>query len=500
MTTSSIRGSAINDLCRQYASMLNFDIYDTAAGDVPSEIHPYLQLNTAHWDKAWENDDPDGYRSCFYTPKNAGDDPTGVCPPVLVFRGSDTAATEMAELALGLRVQGRVTADFPNIWGAPDDIVIPFDVDQSFSVGPELKGKKMAELEAMPLDSEALFTNESGREEIILDLPLWLTADVALEWTISAKVFFGPNGDWPTNFAQGLGRTTSQYTKAIRDGRRAAAEAAQRWGNRIVVTGHSLGGGLASAASLAIRADHPDMVMKCDTYNAAGLHANTARSAGSTLSQGGAVPVLARHIKDEILNSMQATTRVVPFLSALLAWGGKVMPPAIANPTSFRGVSPGPMAVFHQNLAPKGDPLPILFPVDHPQSMGSSMTVLNRIIGFANAAPTVQRFMADTVDFIEGQLSMGTQITSGEAQELQAALETNPLDFAAIGAEVLAAIETGAQVTPISLGTSNYMTRRVNPFINGMINDAVTLARIMIASGNYHTYVPCAFTFNLPRS
>lgn len=81
--------------------------------------------------------------------------------------------------------------------------------------------------------------------------------------------WFGPEGaDIKANDGQALGLTTEQYQQAILLAKR-AVEAFGK-GN-VIFTGHSLGGGLASAAMLATGA--PGV-----TFNAAGLSDNTLRS------------------------------------------------------------------------------------------------------------------------------------------------------------------------------------------------------------------------------
>ena len=81
--------------------------------------------------------------------------------------------------------------------------------------------------------------------------------------------------DWKANVRQGTGQESIHYRNALAIGRQIA-----RSGADVEMTGHSLGGGLASAAALASG-------RHADTFNAAGLHDTTitganriARSAG----------------------------------------------------------------------------------------------------------------------------------------------------------------------------------------------------------------------------
>ncbi|GAB7213619.1 hypothetical protein OS42_02300 [Dickeya oryzae] len=71
--------------------------------------------------------------------------------------------------------------------------------------------------------------------------------------------------DWMTNLSQGMGRETTQYKQAID----LASQVKDLMPSKSsVIVGHSLGGGLASAAVSAAK-------LPGYTFNAAGLHANT---------------------------------------------------------------------------------------------------------------------------------------------------------------------------------------------------------------------------------
>ncbi len=75
--------------------------------------------------------------------------------------------------------------------------------------------------------------------------------------------------DWPQNLGQGLGLQTKQYKNAIELTERALAV----YGENLLLTGHSLGGGLAAAAGVI---NNTATV----TYNSAGVHNNTFERAG----------------------------------------------------------------------------------------------------------------------------------------------------------------------------------------------------------------------------
>jgi hypothetical protein len=71
--------------------------------------------------------------------------------------------------------------------------------------------------------------------------------------------------DWLNNIKQGLGWSAPQYTAAMEIGDEVAAALGQ---THLIVTGHSLGGGLATAAALVAG-------VRADTFNSAGLHEYT---------------------------------------------------------------------------------------------------------------------------------------------------------------------------------------------------------------------------------
>jgi hypothetical protein len=101
--------------------------------------------------------------------------------------------------------------------------------------------------------------------------------------------------DWGNNFAQGWGLLPDQYNEAIDLGIKFKKDVSMK--GHLVVTGHSLGGGLASAAALA--GGFP-----ADTFNAAWLHTATRARLGPD-GNGGAISAYC--VDYDILTALQET-------------------------------------------------------------------------------------------------------------------------------------------------------------------------------------------------
>jgi Protein of unknown function (DUF2974) len=103
--------------------------------------------------------------------------------------------------------------------------------------------------------------------------------------------------DWQANFRQGVGLSSDHYQRALNIGMRLA----MRPNENVMITGHSLGGGLASAAALAGGRD-------AATFNAAGLSDATIARANAIRTDAGigrAVEVQAFYVRGEILSAIQ---------------------------------------------------------------------------------------------------------------------------------------------------------------------------------------------------
>ncbi|UYC10715.1 XVIPCD domain-containing protein [Xanthomonas sp. CFBP 8445] len=104
--------------------------------------------------------------------------------------------------------------------------------------------------------------------------------------------------DWKHNLGQGLGFSDAQYASAIQLG----SQAKQAFGDNLLISGHSLGGGLAAASSMVN--DVPAV-----TFNAAGVNNKTLEREGldADAAKAYAADGLIRgyHVKNELLTYLQ---------------------------------------------------------------------------------------------------------------------------------------------------------------------------------------------------
>jgi type VI secretion system secreted protein VgrG len=149
--------------------------------------------------------------------------------------------------------------------------------------------------------------------------------------------------DWVNNAHQGLGFDSAHYRAALAIGERIArSDAAEQ----VRFTGHSLGGGLASAAAIA--SGRP-----ADTFNAAGLHDDTiadARAIHAAAASPTEAQVDSWQVQGEILSLIQdgGDRLISPFLDLPEAYGNRHVIDAVApegtgfigsfNPVSRHGI------------------------------------------------------------------------------------------------------------------------------------------------------------------
>jgi hypothetical protein len=138
--------------------------------------------------------------------------------------------------------------------------------------------------------------------------------------------------DWKHNIGQGLGFADAQYAAAIQLG----SQARQAFGRELMISGHSLGGGLAAASAMVN--DVPAV-----TYNAAGVNDRTLERAGLDASAAKAYAadglIRGYHVKNELLTHLQEDS--IP-----LKWA---LPDAAVHPIQLP--DPDPLS-FGQRLLP----------------------------------------------------------------------------------------------------------------------------------------------------
>lgn len=145
--------------------------------------------------------------------------------------------------------------------------------------------------------------------------------------------------DWGANLSQGVGIRTDHYNRALEIGQRLIVPE----GARVTLTGHSLGGGLASAASLAAEVD-------AVTFNAAGLSDRTLADAEAIAGADGRIDIpdiSAFYVRGEILSTLQdGGDRMV---GILLGAGFLDMPEAVGTRIPLDPVRPDDMRWYQDN-------------------------------------------------------------------------------------------------------------------------------------------------------
>ncbi|CAE6748122.1 XVIPCD domain-containing protein [Xanthomonas arboricola pv. corylina] len=148
--------------------------------------------------------------------------------------------------------------------------------------------------------------------------------------------------DWKHNLGQGLGFDDAQYASAIQLG----SQAKQAFGDQVVISGHSLGGGLAAASAMVN--DIPAV-----TYNAAGVNDRTLERQGldASAAKEYASSELIRgyHVKNEILTHLQEDS--IPLKWAMPNAAGHQIELPEPDPLSFgRRLVPGMMLMHRMDL------------------------------------------------------------------------------------------------------------------------------------------------------
>ncbi len=199
--------------------------------------------------------------------------------------------------------------------------------------------------------------------------------------------------DWLHNFRQGLGFQDVQYDQAIT----LAREAKLAFGDNVILTGQSLGGGLAAAASMVNE-------VPAITFNAAGVHDKTIERYGfdANVLKREAEQGLIRtyHVRNEILTHLQEDS--IPLKWAMPdAPGHKIELPDPDPLTFFERLVPGRMLKHRVDLhfietVMRAQDLAQLQvrernPGSGPQTIGDAESTPNRLLDDALAGLAAQR-------------------------------------------------------------------------------------------------------------
>ena len=205
-------------------------------------------------------------------------------------------AGHVAGEVIGTITNNHKTGNDPIATRARPDARLAADVYEDKSIAANLpKGTHVAsaaELARLDLDPSML---DSGN----FRARVYVTGSgTSTHYTVAFRgTRFSEAADWKTNAGQALGQQTEHYQKALAIGRALADHPELN----ISMTGHSMGGGLASAAAIAAGRD-------ANTFNAAGLSENTIRTAQAINAAGQthhAAQVEAFYVRGEVLSAMQ---------------------------------------------------------------------------------------------------------------------------------------------------------------------------------------------------
>lgn len=148
--------------------------------------------------------------------------------------------------------------------------------------------------------------------------------------------------DWKHNLGQGLGLRDAQYDQAIE----LAGEARRAFGADLVLTGHSLGGGLAAAAAMVHE-------VPAVTFNAAGVHDRTLERLGfdaAVLKQEAAQGLVRTYaVESELLTHLQEDSFPLKYVMPD-APGHRIGLPDPDPPGFFARLVPGRMLMHRIDL------------------------------------------------------------------------------------------------------------------------------------------------------
>ena len=379
--TTTVLGEAESKFCLDHATFMIHDNYGRNPSDMQPESRQAMQDVDRLWNKVTTGaigvEKPSGFYATLYTPKDGND-----CPPTLALRG--TVFHDARGIAIALRIKA-----YPAF--APDRSE---EFAFGFAPGYEAPGVPVTELTwrdrvgwVETLTSQGrwleLFSHQSLNTRVQRRLTVVPPAiarlipadyrDIVIEATLELWLN-RDQGDWATNVIQGIGAETAQYGDELKAAVTDAVLEAQNFDNKLRITGHSLGGGMASAAALHAKAISPETTVWGLGYDSAGVHPNTAARLESSNSRAFEARITTRAVEDEVLTSMEKRSDFVPLASSAIRYTGSSMPPPIGTYVERKGVSPG--AFGGTTFAPKWGEMPNLLRIED-QTLISGASALN---------------------------------------------------------------------------------------------------------------------------
>ncbi|MFY0635248.1 MAG: hypothetical protein JXQ91_15645 [Vannielia sp.] len=377
-----VRSDLTTRPCLFKAGAINYHVYNRSVGSVHPDLRPWYNAVPETWDPPEvEQDRTSGFYSEFYRPKGPPGSP-GYCPPVLAFRGSETNPADFAKLGIVVRIELGVDSSksFSGLENLIDLLTwkfSPFEFAICQGAGRDATREQTVAF-ARGLSGSRPIADLPGVAHVRIKRPNFISPlllpeveeTLTVTYRISATVHFEDEGDWGTNITQGMGEDAEQYQRAAQEGKRRAAEVLEHWDGKMIVTGHSLGGGLAAAAAISGKFHHELCQIDCVTYNAAGVHENSVRNYVSYEASLGENPSTSNFsVEHEVLNTLQLQPNKLPLVQTFIGWANAIASPEqqmafreARNTTAItRGISPGSTSMGY--WAPDYENLPILWPL-----------------------------------------------------------------------------------------------------------------------------------------
>lgn len=172
---------------------------------------------------------------------------------------------------------------------------------------------------------------------------------------------------------------------------------------RLELTGHSLGGGLASAVCAILDLEFPSVYFHAIVFNPSGVHPNTIKPATGA---DGLIDGFA--VKDDILTTLQSYRGNLPIVGSIFRLAKRTinqdgMSEPLCTFLPKKGISPGKTSE-QWAIPPKGQVLPNLFPLTEqtlvPPPKPEGFPELNRLDAMLNAAPSLSLFATHFLAYI----------------------------------------------------------------------------------------------------